>query len=205
MPAAKFEPNLSTDGLPVFVAEGRRRQNAVRLVKITIGLALAGWLAALAAGLTGFAPLPLLPLPGADQGHTAPVVRPQGSGDPPVAGGDSRPSSSAGGRGQSATPVIGAPRPTTRTSTPTQPRPPGAATTSTPSAHGPPSTPPSSGQQIASSPEGPGATTSPDGPGATTSPDGSGGTTSPDGSGGTTLPGSATSPDAPVSGSLPTG
>jgi hypothetical protein len=52
---------------PVFVAEGPGRAHLVRLVAATGGLLLACWLAALAAGLVGLAPLSLLPFTGA--GH----------------------------------------------------------------------------------------------------------------------------------------
>ena len=59
---------------PVFVAGGHRRAHAVRLAAATLGLLLAGWLAALAASLVGFSPLPELTLsrhrraPGAARG-----------------------------------------------------------------------------------------------------------------------------------------
>jgi hypothetical protein len=62
----------STDALPVFVAGGRRRNHAVRLAAATLGLLLAAWLVALAAGLMGFSPLPKLTLPGAGTAQTPP-------------------------------------------------------------------------------------------------------------------------------------
>ena len=45
----------------------------VRLAAATLGLLLAGWLAALAAGLIGFSPLPELTLPGTGSAQTAPA------------------------------------------------------------------------------------------------------------------------------------
>ena len=63
MEAATLEQS-SRDASPVFVAGGRHRSHAVRLAAATLGLLLAGWLTALAAGLIGFSPLPELTLPG---------------------------------------------------------------------------------------------------------------------------------------------
>jgi hypothetical protein len=57
----------------VFVAGGRHRSHAVRLAAIALGLLLAGWLAAIAAGLIGFSALPELTL-----------SRPGGAGTPPA-------------------------------------------------------------------------------------------------------------------------
>jgi hypothetical protein len=68
-----LEEGSATDHMPVFVAGGRRRHNAVRLAGTTLGLLLAGWLAALAAGVIGFGPLPGLSLPGADHANPAPA------------------------------------------------------------------------------------------------------------------------------------
>jgi hypothetical protein len=62
----------STDALPVFVAGGRRRNHAVRLAAATLGLLIAAWLVALAAGLMGFSPLPKLTLPGTGTAQTPP-------------------------------------------------------------------------------------------------------------------------------------
>ena len=78
MPAATLEQS-SRDTSPVFVAGGRRRNHAVRLAAATLGLLLAGWLAALAAGLVGFSPLPKLTLPGTGSAQTAPAPPEQGA------------------------------------------------------------------------------------------------------------------------------
>jgi hypothetical protein len=80
MPAAIFEHSSPDEHVPVFVADGRRRHHAVRLAAATVGLLLAGWLAALAGGLIGFAPLPELALPGAGQREAAPAPPHQQSG-----------------------------------------------------------------------------------------------------------------------------
>jgi hypothetical protein len=69
-----LDEGSSTNPLPVFVADGRRRQNAVRLLGATLGLLLAGWLAALATGIVGFGALPALPLPGDGSSGPAPVT-----------------------------------------------------------------------------------------------------------------------------------
>jgi hypothetical protein len=71
-----LEEGSSTNPIPVFVAEGRHRHHAVRVAGATLGLLLAGWLAALAAGLIGFAPLPAISLPGVKQAKPAPVAQP---------------------------------------------------------------------------------------------------------------------------------
>ena len=81
MPAATIEQ--SSKGTPqVFVAGGRHRNHAVRLAAATLGLLLAGWLTALAAGLIGFSPLPELTLPGTGSAHSGPA--PPGQGTQPV-------------------------------------------------------------------------------------------------------------------------
>ena len=77
MPAATIEQS-SNDTTPVFVAGGRHRNHAVRLAAATLGLLLAGWLTALAAGLIGFSPLPELTLPGTGSAQTAPAPPDQG-------------------------------------------------------------------------------------------------------------------------------
>ena len=77
MPAATLEQS-SKDTSPVFVAGGRHRNHAVRLAAATLGLLLAGWLAALAAGLIGFSPLPELTLPGTGSAQSAPAPPDQG-------------------------------------------------------------------------------------------------------------------------------
>ena len=79
MPAAILEQS-SEPTSPVFVAGGRRRNLGVRLIAAALGLLLAGWLAALAAGLIGFSPLPELALPGTGNGQTAPAAPEQGPG-----------------------------------------------------------------------------------------------------------------------------
>ncbi len=78
MPAATIEQS-SNDTTPVFVAGGRHRNHAVRLAAATLGLLLAGWLAALAAGLIGFSPLTKLTLPGTGSAQTAPAPPDQGA------------------------------------------------------------------------------------------------------------------------------
>jgi hypothetical protein len=71
-----LDEGTTTNPIPVFVAEGRGRHHAVRVAGGTLGLLLAGWLAALAAGLIGFAPLPAISLPGVNQAKPAPVAQP---------------------------------------------------------------------------------------------------------------------------------
>jgi hypothetical protein len=63
----------SKDTAPVFVAGGRHRSHAVRLAAIALGLLLAGWLAAIAAGLIGFSSLPELTLSRPGGAGTAPA------------------------------------------------------------------------------------------------------------------------------------
>jgi hypothetical protein len=220
--AAMLEPDASTDGQPVFVDDGRRRNQVGRLATTTFGLMLAAWLAALAAGVIGAGPFPQLGLLGANHEEAVPEVRPQTSDDPPAGRAASRnvgpPSSSNSetrraapihpGTGAPSTPESGggtatggdgaAPPTVGTTGTPTQIQPPGATTTQAPSAETPSPTPPESGQQSAIS-SGPSATTSPDVASGTTSPDGSGTPTS------TVESGTTNAPDAPISDSLPTG
>jgi hypothetical protein len=221
-----FEPTSSTDGLPIFVASGRGRKHAVRLAATTVGVLLAAWLAALAAGLIGFAPLPQLTLPAADHGDAIPTVRSPRIGESLVArasakraGGlqskvrreakrghaGSRPPSTAGrapgttGGGGTAGSNAG----TSSAAAPAPTGPAGAATNPTPSP-----VPTSPGGQPSTTSDDPAATTSPDGPSGSTSPDGSAPTTSPSTSSASTSPstsGATTSPDAPVDQSVPTG
>ncbi len=98
MSAATLEPKAPADGLPVFVAKGRRRYRAVRVGKVALGIALAGWLAALCAGLIGFAPLPLPALSGSDDGQAVSAVRAQ-SADPRPVGPVTRRGPGGGGSG----------------------------------------------------------------------------------------------------------
>ena len=70
------ESDATTQQLPVFVTAGRHRHHAVRLAAATVGLLLAGWLAALLVGLVGFAPLGELPLPGSGHGQSGPATTP---------------------------------------------------------------------------------------------------------------------------------
>jgi hypothetical protein len=63
----------SKDTAPVFVAGGRHRSRAVRLAAAAFGLLLAGWLAAIAAGLIGFSALPELTLSRPGGAETAPA------------------------------------------------------------------------------------------------------------------------------------
>jgi hypothetical protein len=72
MPAATLE-QTSGDRTPVFVSDGHRRTHAVRVGGAGLGLLLAAWLVALAAGLVGFTPLPELALPGTGAARTAPA------------------------------------------------------------------------------------------------------------------------------------
>jgi hypothetical protein len=72
MRAATFK-QPSKDTAPVFVAGGRHRSHAVRLAAAAFGLLLAGWLAAIAAGLIGFSPLPELTLSRPGGAETAPA------------------------------------------------------------------------------------------------------------------------------------
>jgi hypothetical protein len=77
MPAGTIEESPK-DAMPVFVAGGRHRNHAVRLAAAALGLLLAGWLTALAAGLIGFSPLPELTLPGTGSAQSAPAPPDQG-------------------------------------------------------------------------------------------------------------------------------
>ena len=82
MEAATLEQS-SGDTSPVFVAGGRHRSHAVRLAAATLGLLLAGWLAALVAGLVGFSPLPELTFPGTGAAR-APAAAPEQGSRPAV-------------------------------------------------------------------------------------------------------------------------
>lgn len=103
MSAATLEPKPPADGLPVFVANGRRRYRAVQLAKVALGLAFAGWLAALCASLIGFAPLPLPALSGADDGHAVSAVRPQSPASQSAGDATRRPASVGASGGKSST------------------------------------------------------------------------------------------------------
>ena len=76
-----LDEGSSTNPVPVFVADGRRRHHAVRLLGGTLGLLLAGWLAALAVGIVGVGSLPAIPFPDGGPPNTAPAPHP----DPVVA------------------------------------------------------------------------------------------------------------------------
>ncbi len=196
MEARTVQQASTAEQLPVFVADGRRRNRAVRLLAATAGLLLAGWLAALAAGLVGLAPLPRLALPGAGQGDA--ISAPQH----PVAGGvggrsirtsllapgtaGAMGSASQTGGSQSATAGqaasqsngagsaasrsratgLGATRSTAAQSQ-TTPQPAAGSSTQTSSGSPPSYTPPASGDQSATPPHGNSASA----PGATTSAD----------------------------------
>jgi hypothetical protein len=193
MPAATIEQS-SNDTSPVFVAGGRHRNHAVRLAAGTLGLLLAGWLTALAAGLIGFSPLPELTLPGAGSAQSAQAPPDQGpqpaqerdasadaSSIASRAAGSSAPDASGSGTGGAAgqtgsgggatgstSPDSGGGAPQSQTTAP-------AAGTATPTSSGsPPSfTPPTSGENSASPPRGdsanaPGKTISADPPGRAT-------------------------------------
>jgi hypothetical protein len=73
MPVATLE-HSSKDRAPVFVSGGHRRARAVRVAASALGVLLAGWLVALAAGLVGFTPLPELALPGTGATRAAPAL-----------------------------------------------------------------------------------------------------------------------------------
>jgi hypothetical protein len=224
---AMLEPKPQADGLPVFVANGRRRFRAVRLGKIVLALALAGWLAALSASLIGFAPLPLPALTGADEEHPVAAVRPQSSGDPHAglatsrdarAGSSGRGSLTAG-RGEGKTPKRGSGATSIPgdTSAPagTQPSTTGDAQTSSDSTSSSSTAGSSSQTSTTASPApapapapAPPPTTAPTASDPTSSPDQPSSTTSPDGASSTISPptqGSTTSPDSSSSGSLPAG
>jgi hypothetical protein len=196
MPAAIFEHSSSDEHAPVFVADGRRRHHAVRLAAATLGLLLAGWLAALVGGLVGFAPLPELALPGTGQ-REAPPAPPhlqsggidtelKGSAEQAVAltprgastsGQSSATRTSASGSGAASEGIApggdGTPSPTVGNgggtgSAQPQPAAPGASTPADANTrHGRWFTPPVSGQQSATPPRGKSA----DAPGATISGD----------------------------------
>lgn len=78
MEAATLE-QTSGDTSPVFVTGRRHRSHAVRLAAAALGLLLAGWLAALVAGLVGFSPLPELTFPGTGAARAPAVAPEQGS------------------------------------------------------------------------------------------------------------------------------
>jgi hypothetical protein len=181
MPAATIEQS-SKDTTPVFVAGGRHRNHAARLAAATLGLLLAGWLAALAAGLIGFSPLPELTLPGTgsaqsapsppDQGpqqarerdasaHASPIAsRPAGGDGNVSAAGSSAPdasgSGSGGAAGQTGAGGGGAGSTSPGGGVPQSQTTPPAGGTATPASSGdPPSfTPPVSGEKSASPPRG---------------------------------------------------
>jgi hypothetical protein len=200
MPAATIERS-SNDTSPVFVAGGRHRNHAVRLAAATLGLLLAGWLTALAAGLIGFSPLPELALPSTgsaqtapappDQGpqparerdasaHASPITSPpaQGGGQASAAGSSAPSGSGAGGAGGETGNAGGSTSPGSGGGAPQSQTTPHAGGTATPASSGdPPSfTPPASGEKSASPPGGdaanaPGKTISADPPGRATRAD----------------------------------
>jgi hypothetical protein len=183
MPAATIEQS-SKDTSPVFVAGGRQRNHAVRLAAASLGLLLAGWLAALAAGLIGFSPLPELKLPGTrsaqsatappDQGpqparerdaraQASPIAsRPAGGDDKVSAARSSAPDASGSGAGVAGSQTgtggggSGSTFPDSGGDTPqSQPTPPAGGTeTPTSSGNPPPFTPPASGEKSANPPPG---------------------------------------------------
>src|SRR5437773_1126653 len=75
---------------PVFVSDGRGRNHAVRVAAAALGLLLAGWLAALGAGLIGFSALPELALPGAGATRSAPAPPDQAPADQGATGRDTK-------------------------------------------------------------------------------------------------------------------
>jgi hypothetical protein len=79
MEAANLEQS-SGDTSPVFATGRRHRSHAVRLAAAALGILLAGWLAALVAGLVGFSPLPKLTFPDTDGARTPAVADEGGSG-----------------------------------------------------------------------------------------------------------------------------
>jgi hypothetical protein len=183
MPAATIEQS-SKDTTPVFVAGGRHRSHAVRLTAATLGLLLAGWLAALAAGLIGFSQLPELALPGTGSAQTAPArpeqglqpatgpdasahaspiaSRPAGGDDKVSAAGSSVPDASGSGAGgvagqaRSGGAGAGSTSPDRLGGAPQPQATPPAGGAATPASSGnPPSfTPPASGEKSASPPRG---------------------------------------------------
>jgi hypothetical protein len=200
MPAATIEQS-SKDAAQVFVAGGRHRNHAVRMAAATLGLLLAGWLAALAAGLIGFSTLPgpgsaqSAPAP-PDQGpglarerdasaHVSPVApRLARGGDQVSAAGSSTPGASGSGTGGAAGQAGSGPGGTGSTppdsggGAPQSQTTPPAGGTATPASPGsqPSFTPPASGEKSASPPRGdsasaPGETISADSPGRATRAD----------------------------------
>ena len=200
MPAGTIEQS-SEEAMPVFVAGGRHRNHAVRLAAATLGLLLAGWLTALAAGLIGFSPLPELTLSGTGsaqsaQGpqtarqrdasaHASPIaLRPAGGDDKVSTAGSSAPDASGSGTGGAAgqtgsggggtgstSPGSGGGAPQSQTTPP-----PGGTATPTSSGNPPSFTPPTSGENSASPPRGdsanaPGKTVPADPPGRATRAD----------------------------------
>jgi hypothetical protein len=228
MPAGILEPDASTEGHPVFVDDGQRRNRAGRLATTTFGLMLAAWLAALAAGLIGPGPFPQLALFGTDHGHSVPEMRPQKAGDPPAARASHRvglPSSSSGeaklhprtpapihsstGASSTGNPATGNPAggatggdgtsgSTTGRSDTPTQTQPPAAATTQTPSADAPSPPPVESTEQSAETSGSGATSSPDVVSGT-SPDGSGTPTSPVESDTTNCP------DAPIDASVPTG
>jgi hypothetical protein len=229
MSATTVEPEAPTDGLPVFVANGTRRFRAVRVGKVALGIALAGWVAALCASLIGFAPLPLPVLSGSDDGQAVSAVGPQSPGPrhfergtqrAPSDGGSGVKSSAAARRG-GGTGGGGAARSITDTSdTPARTQSPTAGVAQTASTTGsssnqatspqptsispaPSADPPPPAPSPSPTPTTPPPTDStspPDQPDPTGSPDGSGGTTSGTSSESTTT---TPTPDTSDSGSVP--
>jgi molecular chaperone DnaK len=226
MSAATVEPKVPADGLPVFVANGRRRDRAVRVGKLALGIALAGWIAALCASLIGFAPLPVPALSSSDDGQAVSAVRPQ-SPDPRTfgdgvhrdahyraSGVKSSTAARRGGGGSSKGAADRSPAGTSntvaRTHAPTADVTQTSSTsgsssnqttnpppTSTPPAPSP-APPPPAPPPTSTTPPPSDSTSPPDQPGPTGSPDGSGGTTSGSSSGSTTP-----TPDTSGGGSVP--
>ncbi|MEK6271554.1 MAG: hypothetical protein AABM42_02775 [Actinomycetota bacterium] len=183
MPAATIEQSPK-DTSSVFVTGGRHRNHAVRLAAATLGLLLAGWLAALAAGLIGFSPLPELTLPGTGsvrsapappgQGpqparerdasaHVSPIApRPVRGGDQVSAAGSSAPGASGSGTGGAAGQAgsggggTGSTSPDSGGGAPQSQTTPPARGTASPASPGnqPSFTPPASGEKSASPPRG---------------------------------------------------
>jgi len=202
MPAATIDQS-SKEAMPVFVAGGRYRNQAVRLAAATLGLLFAGWLTALAAGLIGFSPLPELTLPSTgntqsaparpDQGpqlarerdasaHASPIASGRAGGDGNVsAAGSGAPDASGSGPGGAAGQTgsgrggTGSTSPGSGGAAPQSQTTPPAGGTATPASSGnsPSFTPPTSGEKSASPPRGDSATA----PGATISADPPGRTT----------------------------
>jgi hypothetical protein len=224
-----LEPDASTDRHPVFVDDGRRRNQVGRLATTTFGLMLAAWLAALAAGVIGSGPFPQLSLLGADHEQAVQGTRPQTSDNPlagratsrnvgPPSSSNSEPRSGARihpGTGASSTREPGGGTATREGGTATGgdgAAPPTVGTRDTPTQVQPPGATttqtPSVPAPSPTAPESGQQSAVSSGPSATTSPDVASGTTSPDGSGtptSTVGSGTTDAPDAPISDSLPTG